>query len=243
MRKDLKVGMRHGHLTITASVSRDRFGIARFRCKCDCGLTTVLRSNHFTESRTFCSRKCKLLSKRRVRDLSGKRFSHWLVIAYAGIQKRTGWALWRCECKCGKRQRIAGAALTGGLSRSCGCLLRDKRRAGRTKAELAEARKASHKAWRDRNGAKIKAVDLRHKMKLRKATPSWLTDAHWAQMNRFYERAKLKTKRTGIRHDVDHIIPIAGETVSGLHVPWNLQILTQRQNVRKSNRYAELSGD
>jgi len=44
------------------------------------------------------------------------------------------------------------------------------------------------------------------------------------------------TAETGIKHEVDHIIPIKGKNVSGLHVPWNLQILTKSKNAKKRNR-------
>jgi hypothetical protein len=62
----------------------------------------------------------------------------------------------------------------------------------------------------------------------------------WADaeaMDRFYQEAKRLTQETGVRHHVDHVIPINGELVSGLHVETNLQILTASENSKKSNRF------
>jgi 5-methylcytosine-specific restriction endonuclease McrA len=44
------------------------------------------------------------------------------------------------------------------------------------------------------------------------------------------------TKLTGERYVVDHIVPLISEAVCGLHVPWNLRVITQDENLRKSNK-------
>jgi 5-methylcytosine-specific restriction endonuclease McrA len=67
------------------------------------------------------------------------------------------------------------------------------------------------------------------------ATPRWLTAIQKAQMAESYEISKAKTFQTGIRHHVDHIVPLRGNGVAGLHVPWNMQILTGTENNRKFN--------
>lgn len=67
------------------------------------------------------------------------------------------------------------------------------------------------------------------------ATPEWLNSIQKAQMTEFYEISKAKTIQTGIRHHVDHNVPLRGKTVSGLHVPWNMKVLTGVENNRKFN--------
>ena len=54
-------------------------------------------------------------------------------------------------------------------------------------------------------------------------------------MVQFYTEARQKTVETGVKHEVDHIIPLISDVVSGLHVPWNLQILTTFENRSTSN--------
>jgi len=57
-----------------------------------------------------------------------------------------------------------------------------------------------------------------------------------AEIKSIYARARLISEWTGIPHHVDHVIPLKAKNCSGLHVPWNLQIITARENVRKRNR-------
>lgn len=68
-------------------------------------------------------------------------------------------------------------------------------------------------------------------------TPKFLTNGHWLEILNFYKQAADLSDSTGVPYVVDHIVPLQGKNVSGLHVPWNLQVVTRTQNSKKGNRY------
>lgn len=99
-----------------------------------------------------------------------------------------------------------------------------------------EVRKAcSRRVYRNRSGHYIHIAKLRAFNKVR-ATPKWLTNEHKEQIKSFYEESSRLTKDTGVGYNVDHMIPINGKTVCGLHVPWNLRVITEEENFKKSNK-------
>lgn len=94
-----------------------------------------------------------------------------------------------------------------------------------------------HGRWLDEKGLVNRAFNqaMRHARKL-KATPAWLSTEHKEAISLFYKKAKALSTHTSTQHHVDHIIPLKGKLVSGLNVPWNLQILTATENCKKSNK-------
>ena len=72
-----------------------------------------------------------------------------------------------------------------------------------------------------------------------RAVPHWLTVEDVKQIASLYEQAKHLSQSTGIPMVVDHVIPLRGSNVSGLHVPTNLRIITAKENNIKSNTYPQ----
>ena len=92
------------------------------------------------------------------------------------------------------------------------------------------------KQWRLDNPTKAAMHSSNRYSAIKLRTPKWLTNTNYYQMDLFYTLAKQMTKETNLQFDVDHIIPLQGKYVSGLHVPWNLQVLSRYDNVRKGNK-------
>lgn len=68
------------------------------------------------------------------------------------------------------------------------------------------------------------------------ATPNWLTNSHKEQMQFLYELARDCRLISGQDYHVDHIVPLKGDNICGLHVPWNLQVLPSDVNISKGNK-------
>jgi hypothetical protein len=88
-------------------------------------------------------------------------------------------------------------------------------------------------AIKDVQRGKVKPT---HQSAIRRATPPWLSAAQKQDIEGIYASARLITKSTGVLHHVDHIIPLNGRNVCGLHVAWNLRVIPWQDNLRKSNR-------
>lgn len=76
----------------------------------------------------------------------------------------------------------------------------------------------------------------KRKHSLTQNMPKW---ADAKEIRAIYKQAAEMSKREGINYHVDHIIPLHGKNVSGLHIALNLQILTAKENLTKGNKCPE----
>lgn len=73
----------------------------------------------------------------------------------------------------------------------------------------------------------------------RNAVPKWIDEELKKKIQDFYIEARLKTRDSGIKYEVDHIVPLVNNEVCGLHVPCNLRVVTQYENRSKQNKFKE----
>jgi hypothetical protein len=91
--------------------------------------------------------------------------------------------------------------------------------------------------WQRNNKGKVNAnTALRHTAKMER-TPKWLTEADKLHIKCLYQVASMRTKESGQEWHVDHIVPLQGKNVCGLHVPCNLRVIPATENISKGNRY------
>ena len=97
-------------------------------------------------------------------------------------------------------------------------------------AELSRKCRLKHKA-------RVLATKAKYRAAKRNKTPIWVDKEHLWLIKQAYELAILRTKQFGFMWHVDHIIPLHGKNVSGLHAIENLQVIPAAQNLLKNNKY------
>jgi len=106
----------------------------------------------------------------------------------------------------------------------------------RAKTRPAEKLREYRNAWKENNIVQVRADTKARRRKHREATPPWLTRKQKTEIRQLYQIAITMTKTTGEQYVVDHIVPLRSPDVCGLHVPWNLRVITQEENLKKSNK-------
>ena len=109
----------------------------------------------------------------------------------------------------------------------------------RAQARTAERKQAYRRAHKQANPDTYKALVSLRRRRFRQATPKWLSAEQKLEIRLKYRLAIELSRRTGVRHAVDHVVPLQGENVCGLHVPWNLEVITQDENLKKSNKLVD----
>lgn len=132
-------------------------------------------------------------------------------------------------------------------------LFPDKKHAYMTTEKTTNKNRSRAKQWRHDNPERKAAGDLkfrkdnphlvrsyqaRYRASILKATPPWLTVEMIKQIRKHYAEAERMTRESGVEHEVDHIVPLQGKIVCGLHVPWNLRVITAVENNRRSRVFS-----
>lgn len=102
-------------------------------------------------------------------------------------------------------------------------------------AENAARMSELRKAWREQNIHRLLARDARRRAAKRNATPPWADNERIVQM---YADAQVLSAELGVKFEVDHIVPLQGKLVCGLHWEGNLQIIPANDNRKKANKFA-----
>jgi hypothetical protein len=103
----------------------------------------------------------------------------------------------------------------------------------------AHVKREYQAAWKERNKTWVRADTKARRRKHRDATPPWLTRKQKSEIRQLYQIAITMTQTTGEQYVVDHIVPLRSDTVCGLHVAWNLRVITQEENLKKSNKHVD----
>lgn len=119
---------------------------------------------------------------------------------------------------------------------------KNKQRISEDQARRYEAakdvRKTYIKNYRIENPHKRAAWNAAYRAAKIQRTPKWLTDDDKFLIQEIYHLSNIRSKLTGVPWEVDHILPLKGRRVSGLHVPENLQVIPQPNNNKKRNKFA-----
>lgn len=208
-------GQRFGRLLVTGQVDDNSPGSRiKWDCVCDCGNQVSVQRTHLRSGRT---QSCGCLQREFAistgKDRTGQRFGRLEVVKDSG-KRRNRKIIWECLCDCGNAVELSSTSLAVGTV-SCGCY----------RKEVTAKLKYTHgqcgtRAYHQFHTAKRKAAKINR-------TPQW---SDLGLIKQIYDQCP-----SGLT--VDHIIPLQGETVSGLHVPDNLQYLTMRENSGKGNRF------
>jgi hypothetical protein len=150
-------------------------------------------------------------------DMVGKKYNRLTVVARA--ENNGTRAAWLCLCECGNQITLTGKVIRSGHTKSCGCYRKEVTcpQQGKNNTKHGLARTKGYQRFHSR---------LREIAESRQ-TPKW---ANRSKIREIYANCPEG-------HHVDHIIPLRGKLVSGLHIESNLQYLPAHENMKKHNTY------
>lgn len=216
-----RIGEVHGKLTIVAKANKSPK--SHWVCLCECGNEAVASNSNIVSGNTrSCGCEWVLSVKK---EMIGLRFGSLTVISPGSGKKFNSsvFATYNCLCDCGGTIETLGMSLRNSDTVSCGC-------AYKVAGALRIKPPAHHKAMSQFNNKRRRAARLSAH---RPFDPEFF-DLFEVEA---YALCRLRFEATGIRHEVDHLVPLRSKLVCGLHNEFNLGVISAAENNRKGNRF------
>lgn len=121
---------RFGRLVVLRNVGPDKHGKIKWECQCDCGNKTIVSGSCLIRGTTESCGCYKVEQTHKVltKNLVGKKFGRLVVIELCKEKTRKKSLIWKCQCDCGNTIKVVGWSLSGGNTKSCGCLRKEEAR-------------------------------------------------------------------------------------------------------------------
>lgn len=107
------------------------------------------------------------------------------------------------------------------------------------KEKYLAKKRVSSTQWQKNNKDKVRSISQAYQASKLKSIPKWLSEEQKQQILTEYSLAVWCSEVMKTPYHVDHIVPLRGENVCGLHVPWNLQVIPASVNIAKSNKWKD----
>jgi hypothetical protein len=216
-----RIGERHGKLLVVDRVPLN--SRSSWLCVCDCGEhTTVSNTNLKSGNTTSCGCVWRSVVKG---SMIGRKFGLLTVVAEDKSKKfgSSVFAAYRCKCSCGEWIVTLGVSLRNGDTRSCGCAYAV---AGKARVKSEDHKRSVFRAHtQKRNAARVCAS---------KPYDSELFSLFIKEANHL---AQIRTRATGVLHEIDHVVPLRSKIVCGLHAETNIRVIPAFENRSKGNRH------
>lgn len=140
-----------------------------------------------------------------------------------------------------KEDHVAKRRTSNGMCSECEKIKNNKAERKQYMAEYAQANREKIREiasnWQKNNKGKVNAnTAVRHTAKMQRM-PKWLSKFDKLKIRCLYQVSAMYNRESDLEWHVDHIVPLQGESVSGLHVPWNLRVIPAVENMKKNNRF------
>ena len=224
------LGQQFGRWTVVDATRREGKN-AQVLCECSCDQKTQRLVSVNALIRGY-SNSCgcinKELSRARIRQLPiGSTYGRLTVVGPPILKNDAGYTEVECSCERKTRKYVRTDGLLNGAVTGCGCI----------KDELLIVRNTTH--GRSNTASYKRAKKAKRRARELQACPKWADELTTLVNEEAFDKARELYKITGVEHHVDHIVPLVAKrnnkhVCCGLHVYYNLQVITKEENLKKN---------